>query len=133
MTPTILTFILDDDPSIATFIDKLLNKGSFNIIGFTEPETFKQALNHNVNLVLLDISIPGHEYDIHEMMNYLHEEYPGIYIIIISGHLTLDNVLKFWRNGAFDALVAEYGAEAIVTAIKGHVSPDTGTNFKQQS
>lgn len=66
MTPTILTFILDDDPSIATFIDKLLNKGS-------------------------------------------------------------------WRNGAFDALVAEYGAEAIVTAIKGHVSPDTGTNFKQQS
>lgn len=34
---------------------------------------------------------------------------------------------------AFDALVAEYGAEAIVTAIKGHVSPDTGTGCKSNS
>lgn len=27
----------------------------------------------------------------------------------------------------FDALVAEFGAEAVIAAIKGHVHPDAGT------
>jgi len=31
----------------------------------------------------------------------------------------------------FDALIAEYGAEAVVKAIKGHVHPDSGGTCPQ--
>lgn len=34
---------------------------------------------------------------------------------------------------AFDALVAQYGADAVITAIKGHVHPDSGSGCKSNS
>ncbi len=102
MTPTVLTFILDDDPTVMEFVDRLLNKeGRFKIFGFTDPNNFKAALTRNVNLVLLDINIPGHDYDVEEMITYLHNEFPGIYVIIISGYFTLERAFTYWNMGAF--------------------------------
>lgn len=105
MTPLILTFVLDDDPIIAEFFNEILNKeGLFNIKGFTNPAEFKQAINKDVNLVLLDINIPGHGYDIFEMIKYLHAEYPGIYIVVISGFLDVKIVLDFVELEVFDII-----------------------------
>lgn len=101
----IITYILDDDITIKEFFNHFLNQDELFIVSsFTAPEEFRQAMNRNVDLVILDVNIPGHKYDILETITYLQDKYPGTYIIVISGYLDVDRILSYWEAGAFYAI-----------------------------
>lgn len=105
MTPQILTFVLDDNPDVQVIINALLKKeGLYNIKGFTNPDEFKGALNNEVSLVLLDLNIPGHNYDVFELIKYIHATFTGIHIIVISGYLNEKIKDDLWRAEVFYAI-----------------------------
>lgn len=101
----IVTYILDDDTTIVEFFEHFLNQEKlFEVSSFTNPDKFREAVDKNVDLVILDINIPGYKYDALETITYLQDKFPGIYIIVISGYLDLDRVLSYWEAGAFFAI-----------------------------
>jgi DNA-binding NtrC family response regulator len=102
----IITLILDDDPTVEEFFNKFFNiENMYNVQSFNNPNEFKRAITNEVKLVMLDISLPGFmDYNIIEMITYLHKFFPGIYIIIVSGYLDIKNMKDFLRTGVFDVV-----------------------------
>lgn len=103
-TIKIITFILDDDPMIVEVFGLLNNPTIFDITYFNNPNEFTAAVNESVHLAILDINIPGYDYDILKTIEYLQTNYPGIYIIVISGMLDVSIMKRFLQLGVFDAV-----------------------------
>lgn len=105
MNAQILTFVLDDNPDVQLMIDALLQKeGIYNIKGFTNPDEFKDALSNDVSLVLLDLNIPGHNYNVFELIKYIQDNFTGIHIIVISGYLNEEIKDRLWKAEVFYAV-----------------------------
>ncbi len=113
----ITTLILDDEPAIAEFIETILNKNKqFDISSFSKPDEFMRALNKDVQLVILDVNIPGTNYDIIKTIKYIkslsisHENglvdsaISGIYIIVLSGYLSVEMMSEFMDLEVFRAI-----------------------------
>lgn len=105
MTPQILTFILDDNPDVQVIINAILKReGLYNIKGFSSPKEFKEALSNEVSLVLLDLNMPGYNYDVFQLIKYIQKSFTGIHIIVISGYLNEQIKDQLWEAEVFFAV-----------------------------
>lgn len=113
----IRTLILDDDPTIAEFIESVLNKDHrFDISSFDNPDEFLRALNKDVQLVILDVNIPGTNYSVVNTIKYIKSlsitpdnaivdsAISGIYIIVLSGYLSIEMMSEFMELEVFRAI-----------------------------
>lgn len=82
---TILIYILDDSESDIDLMVHCLNSDTYDIQCFTDPDKFSEALNNDVSMVITDIKI--NNYDVYSTVANIRAEYPGIYIIAVSGYL----------------------------------------------
>lgn len=107
----IITFVLDEDETVENFINKFLyEKASFNVIRFIDPYSFKKAIedNSNVRLVILDVELSKYkEYKLKGMIDFLHKERTGTYIIVVADFertdpVSFDLTKDFIRLGVFD-------------------------------
>lgn len=93
---TVQVLILDDAESDRDFIVDLLNENeNLNVTGFWNVEEFKQSLSSDISLIITDVRIPG--YDVFEMISYIHDNFPGIYIIVVSGYFNDDIYAKLFE------------------------------------
>lgn len=83
---SILIYILDDSESDIDLMVHCLSSDTYDIQCFTNPEKFSQALNDDVSMVITDIKI--NNYDVYSTVSQIRNEYPGIYIIAVSGYLS---------------------------------------------
>lgn len=83
----ILINILDDAESDREFIEMVLGENQeLQITSFYDPKLFRESLSDDVSLIITDVRIPG--FDIFEMVKHINDNYPGIYIIVVSGYFT---------------------------------------------
>ena len=82
----ILIYIIDDCQSDIDLMLMYLKSDTYDIHTFTDPDKFKEALNDDVSMVITDIKM--HNYDVYETVAQIRVDYPGIYIIAISGYLS---------------------------------------------
>jgi len=64
------------------------------------PEGLARAAEAEFDAVLLDIKMP--QMDGLEVLAILHERHPGLPVVVISGHGTIETALEATRLGAFD-------------------------------
>lgn len=83
---SILIYIIDDNESDIDLMLMYLKSDTYDIRTFTNPKEFRQALNDDVSMVITDIKI--NNYDVYETVSQIRENYPGIYIIAVSGYLS---------------------------------------------
>ena len=92
----ILVKVVDDAVVDLEFIVDQLNENPiFKVSGYSNPESFKESMNKDVNLVITDVRIPS--YNVYETVEYLRYHFPGIYIIVISAHFTEDILKRLIR------------------------------------
>lgn len=84
----LLLYIVDDAPLDLELMDRCLRSDTFDIKLFSSAKEFKEALNNDVSMVITDIGMP--DYDICESVEQIKKDYPGIYIIVVSGYLNED-------------------------------------------
>lgn len=82
----ILIYILDDSQSDLDLMLLWLNSDTYDVRCFTDPSLFKDALTKDVSMVITDIKM--NNYDVYGTVANIRAEYPGIYIIAISAHLS---------------------------------------------
>jgi len=68
----------------------------------TAEEGRKILSNHEIDLLILDVRLPG--VNGLDILKEVKLQYPGIEVIIISAHGDMDTVIKAMRFGAFDYL-----------------------------
>ena len=108
---------VDDDPAITRLVARRLNERGIEVTSINDPyQTIETLLKNNHRIVILDLSMPG--IDGLELLKEIKAFDGGIHVIVLTGIVSMGNVLQAQRRGAdtcfFKPLVS---IEPLVTAI----------------
>lgn len=116
--------IADDEEAVRESIKYLADFSRLGITDIHEASNGFEALGIlrklAIDIVLTDICMPGS--DGIELMKILHEEYPSIKIIVISGYQSFDYARESLRNGAMDYLLKPIDPEQLNSLLRKAVS-----------
>jgi two-component system nitrogen regulation response regulator NtrX len=115
MPKTIL--VADDEKGIRDTLKRLLEYEGYRVaLAEDGTEALRKTENETVDLVLLDIKMPG--IDGMEVLSRLHQSQPGLPVVIISGHGTIQTAVEATRLGAFDFIEKPVDADRILLVIR---------------
>ena len=117
--PNFNILLVDDEPSYLRSLSLLLERkgGINNIITCDDSRQALAILNkHNVGIVLLDLTMP-HISGV-DLLKVIHEEFPDIAIIVISGLNNVDSAVACLKLGAFDYFVKTTEEQRLLEGIK---------------
>lgn len=114
MSDTVL--IVDDEPSIIQSLHGILADEGFEIMtadgGLKALDIMKETIP---DIVLLDIWMP--DIDGIETLKRIRELYPGLQVIMISGHGTIETAVRATKLGAYDFIEKPLSLENILLSI----------------
>ena len=95
--------IVDDERWIRDSCKEVAEEMGFKVfMADTALAAGRQLETHSIDVVLLDIKLPGH--DGLELLLKIKQAQPETEVIIITGHATVDSVLMAMKSGAYDYL-----------------------------
>lgn len=113
----IRVLIIDDEKNFTEELSEFLNKtGYYCLEANTGGEGLYMLKHHEFDLLVLDVMLPGmNGLDILKEVKSL---YPGLEVIVVSGHGDMDTVLTAMRLGALDYLRKPFRHTDIQIAIE---------------
>ena len=119
MPKTIL--VADDEKGIRETLRRLLEYEKYDVLLAEDGlDALQKAENEFVDLVLLDIKMPG--MDGLEVLSRLHKTQPDLPVVIISGHGTIQTAVEATRLGAFDFIEKPIDADRILLVIRNGIA-----------
>lgn len=95
--------IIDDETSFTEELHEFLVKAGYECLEATTGEEGLALLKiREIDLLILDVLLPG--MNGLEVLKKVKEQYPGMEVIIVSGHGDIDTVIHAMRLGAIDYL-----------------------------
>ena len=114
MSETIL--VVDDESSILQSLQDILTDEGFEVMtadsGLSALSIIKETIP---DIILLDIWMPN--MDGMETLKKIKELYPGVQVIMISGHGTIETAVKATKLGAYDFIEKPLSLEKILLTI----------------
>jgi UDP-3-O-[3-hydroxymyristoyl] N-acetylglucosamine deacetylase len=114
MAETIL--VVDDEAQIRNTLRGVLSDEGFDVL---EAENGRAALEvlarREPRLAIVDIWMP--EVDGIELVQRMRTQAPGVPIIVISGHGTIETAVRVIRDGAFDFLEKPFPLDALLRVV----------------
>jgi len=108
--------IVDDQPHICSTVSGILTDEGYKTIAFQDAESFWQSLDtQEPSLVLLDIWLPG--VDGLELLKRLHERFPTLPVIMMSGHAGIETAVTAIKAGAHDFMEKPLHLEALLEKV----------------
>ncbi len=108
--------IVDDEASICTTVAGILKDEGYESAIFPDAESLWQKLDTlEPSLVLLDIWLPG--IDGMQLLKRLHERFPAVPVIMMSGHAGIDAAVAAIKAGAFDFLEKPLHLEVLLDKV----------------
>ncbi len=96
-------FILDDDPAMVELLQKMVESMGYPVFGTTHA---KEVLEHvrygDCRVVICDLKMPG--MDGMEFLDQALKTDPGVQVILVTGHNSLDSAIEAVKHGAYDYL-----------------------------
>jgi two-component system nitrogen regulation response regulator NtrX len=109
--------IVDDEPGILNSVSKILEDEGYQVaLAKSGPEALKVIANDAPDLVLLDIWMP--EMDGLETLKRIREQSPGLTVMMMSGHGSIETAVKAIKLGAYDYVEKPLSLENIVLRIR---------------
>jgi FixJ family two-component response regulator len=95
--------VVDDDPAILRVVANFLGAVGVSVVCHTSAVGFLAALHPNeFGCAVIDMVLPGVER--FTLLRKLGEDYPGVQVIMMSGHGDIPNAIEAVRHGAVDFL-----------------------------
>ncbi len=96
----ISVLIVDDEIDVGEILSlRLERRGMSASYAPSGPEGLEFLAHHKVDVVLLDVKMPG--MDGMEVLTRIAEQYPGVAVIMLSGHVDPDAAMDGIALGAF--------------------------------
>lgn len=109
--------VIDDEAGIRRSLRMILEYSGYAVEEAADGETgLYTARKHRPDCVLLDIKMPG--MDGLEVLELLSQDYPGLPVIILSGHGSIETAVRATRLGAFDFLEKPPKKDRILLTIR---------------
>lgn len=117
----IRVMIVEDDPMVAEFNKQYLEKVNgftLSAVASSVDEAIKLIENLDIDLILLDIFMPGKQGL--ELLSYLREKEKETDVIIISAASDMERIKKALRYGAVDYLIKPFEFERFGMALAAY-------------
>jgi UDP-3-O-[3-hydroxymyristoyl] N-acetylglucosamine deacetylase len=109
--------IVDDESSISSTVASILKDEGYQTIAFPDAESFWQRLDTmEPSLVLLDIWLPG--IDGMQLLKRLHDRFPALPVIMMSGHAGIEAAVTAIKAGAYDFLEKPLHMEVLLDKVE---------------
>ena len=109
--------IVDDDEDILRNLERILRlKGYETDIARTGLEAIEKTRRNFYNLVLLDIKLPDMEGT--ELLRKMHETFPEMIKIMVTGYPDLENAIKSLNFGADAYLIKPVSVQELLDVVK---------------
>jgi two-component system, NtrC family, nitrogen regulation response regulator NtrX len=104
--------IIDDEKDIRLSLRGILEDEGYDVMEAESGEHGLAMINRSVDLVLLDIWLPG--MDGIQVLTRLQEKFPDKPVIMISGHGNIQTAVQAIKNGAFDFIEKPLSLEKVL-------------------
>ncbi|MFH1241395.1 MAG: response regulator [Pseudomonadota bacterium] len=112
----IRVLIVDDEERFRLTTQKVLNKKGFHVLLASGGREAIEKLEEHPDVVVLDVKMP--EMDGLEALRELKKIKPGIEVIILTGHASVDAAIEGMKWGAFDFLIKPCDIEQLIDKIE---------------
>ncbi len=114
-------WIVDDDRSIRWVMEKALTRQDFAVKSFEEAGSLLDQLgDERPEVIISDIRMPG--IDGLDLLKTLHDECPGLPVIITTAHSDLDSAVAAYQGGAFEYLPKPFDIDELVSVTQRAVT-----------
>jgi UDP-3-O-acyl N-acetylglucosamine deacetylase len=114
MSETIL--VVDDEENIRQTLRGVLSDEGFEVLEAPDGRRALELLAHTApSLAIVDVWMP--DVDGIELVERMRTEAPGVPIIVISGHGTIETAVRVIRLGAFDFLEKPFPLDALLNVV----------------
>ena len=108
--------VVDDDPSIGTLLRKALTQFGYEYLeAQSGDELFHVLANQPVDLMLLDIRLPG--LDGLTLLPEIREKFPEVYVVMLTGVVDTQTALSAIRQGAFDYIAKPFSIDELQVVV----------------
>ncbi len=116
MGEKIQLLFVDDEEEFVNYMGKRLKRHEFDVHAYTNPiQALEKTQGRSFDVGLLDLKMP--EMDGEELLNRLKERDPGIEIIILTGHGSIESAFRSAKEGAYEYLLKPCDFDGLVTSI----------------
>ena len=108
--------IVDDEPDTILILQDRLEMDGYKVVTATDGCNALELIDQDLpDLVLLDIQMP--RLDGIETLTHLHEKYPGILVLMLTAHGTIQRAVEATKQGAYDFLGKPFQPEHITQKV----------------
>ena len=108
--------IVDDEPDTILILQDRLEMEGYDVATATDGHEALGFIDQNLpDLVLLDIQMPL--LDGIETLTHLHEKYPGLLVLMLTAHGTIQRAVEATKRGAYDFLEKPFQPEHITQKV----------------
>ncbi len=116
--PTIL--VIDDDENVRYIMKINLVKAGYDVEQAENgAEAIEKTKKKHYNLSLIDIKLPDMEGT--ELLRILHEDFPKMIKIIVTGFPTMENAVRALNEGADGFILKPVDIDKLLSMVKKHL------------
>jgi DNA-binding NtrC family response regulator len=109
--------VADDEKNIREGIAASLEMDGYDVVTAADgTEGWKRFGKGDIDLVITDLRMPGMSGE--EFMRHIRAETPGVPVIVLTGHGTVENAVAAMRDGAYDLLTKPVKLERMSLLVK---------------
>jgi len=109
--------IIDDELGIRQALTAILEDEKYKVIGAEDaPAGIKILEDQKIDMVFLDVLLP--RMGGLEALEQIHANWPGIEVVMISGHANIDMAVRAVKGGAFDFLEKPLSLDKVLTVCR---------------
>jgi DNA-binding NtrC family response regulator len=109
--------VVDDEDSLRSVLSNELSGAGYEVATAVDGnEAMAAVQNKKVDLVLLDIKMPG--IDGFEVLKFIKKGFPAIKVIMLTGFADLKNAIESKKHGAEDFVSKPYDLVDLLTTIE---------------
>ena len=116
--------VIDDERSIRNTLSDILSLEGHKVdVAEDGEQGFKKASESNFDAVFCDIKMP--KMDGLEVLAKLHDSFPELPIVMISGHGDIDTAVESIKNGAFDYIQKPLDLNRLLVTLRNALDRST--------
>ena len=111
-----IVYIIDDDPAVRDAVSWLMKTVSLPTETYGSADEFFGAVRPDqMGCVITDVRMPGMSGL--DLQKKLVEQYPGLPVIIITGHGDVEMAVRAMKSGAFDFIQKPFNDQELVDCV----------------
>src|SRR5881628_2691013 len=104
--------VVDDDPTVRLQLERLYAQSGYSVVAVSSAEeAITRLVEEDIDFAITDIKLPG--IDGVQLISYIHQNFPDVPVIAITGYSDIQTAVNVLKLGASDFVVKPFDLGAV--------------------